>query len=363
MSSVEVWVGTRKGAFSFRSKDRKKWQTSGPLFGGEEVHHVVQDHRKPERFYAVAGSTWFGSHLHTSSDGGKTWSLSENGLTLAGIKLPESKESTLKRMWHVEPGATDEPGVVYLGAEPGVLFRSGDDGANWEIVKGLTLHPTRKTTWMPGAGGMMVHSIQALGKGRVIAGISAAGAFLTTDNCKTWTPYNAGVLTDFQPEKFPETGQCVHKLLAHPRNSNALYQQNHCGVYRTKIGAKKWTDVSKGLPSRFGFCLAVPAGEKETMFTIPIISPGERFVPEGKLRVGRSRDGGKNWELMTKGLPQHNAYVLVFREAMASDDHDEAGVYFGTSSGTLFYSRNAGDSWQVLAENLPPIYSVSTAVA
>ncbi len=358
---VEVWVGTRKGAFAFRSKDRKKWQAHGPYFGGEEVHHVAQDRRKPERFYAVAGNAWFGSHLHASSDGGKTWGLSEKGLTLEGVKLPETKESTLKRMWHVAPGAADEPGVVYLGAEPGALFRSGDDGANWELVKGLTLHASRKTTWTAGAGGMMVHSIQALGKGRMIVGISAAGAFLTIDDGKTWTPYNAGVLTDFQPEKFPETGQCVHKLLAHPRDPEALYQQNHCGVYRTKLGNKKWADVSKGLPSRFGFCLAVPAAEKQTMFTVPIVSPNARHVPDGKLIVGRSRDGGKTWEMMCKGLPQKNAYVLVLREAMASDDRGDAGVYFGTSSGTLFHTRNGGDSWHVLAEHLPPIYSVSTA--
>jgi photosystem II stability/assembly factor-like uncharacterized protein len=364
-TAVEVWVGTRKGAFAFRSsKDRKKWEARGPFFGGEEVHHVAQDRRKPERLYAAVGNAWFGSHLHASSDGGKTWSLAENGLTLKGVKLPESKgPATLKRIWHIEPGAADEPGVVYLGAEPGCLFVSRDDGGNWEVVKGLTQHPTRKQHWMPGAGGMMVHSIQALGKGRVVAGISAGGAFVTSDAGKTWTAFNAGVLTDFQAEKFPEAGQCVHKLLAHPVKRDALYQQNHCGVYRTKFGAKKWTDVSKGLPSRFGFALAVPAAEAQTLFTVPIVSPGARHVPEGKLRVGRSRDGGKSWELLTKGLPQKNAYVLVLREAMASDDCDPAGVYFGTSSGTVFCTRDAGDSWGLLAEHLPPVYSVTAALA
>lgn len=362
-NTVEVWVGTRKGAFAFRSKDRKKWETAGPFFVGEEVHHVAQDPRKPERYYASAGNAWFGSHLHASSDGGRTWALSEDGLTLKGVKLPETKESTIKRIWHIEPGAADEPGVVYAGADPGALFISRDDGANWEVVKSLTLHPTRKKEWMPGAGGMMVHSIQALGKGRVIVGLSVAGAFVTSDSCKTWTPFNGGVLVDFRPVKFPEVGQCVHKLLAHPIRREALYQQNHCGVYRTKLGAKKWTDVSKGLPSRFGFALAIPAAEEQTMFTIPTVSPQERFVPEGKLRVGRSRDGGRSWELLTKGLPQENAYTLVLREAMASDARDPAGVYFGTSSGGVFYTRDAGDSWQVLAQNLPPVYSVTTAVS
>ena len=208
----------------------------------------------------------------------------------------------------------------------------------------------------------MVHSIQCLGKGRLIVGMSVAGSFRSSDNGKTWAPFNGGVLADFAPVKYPEIGQCVHKLLAHPRRPEALYQQNHCGVYRARFTGEKWTDISKGLPTRFGFALAVPAAEDQTLFTVPIDSPERRFVPEGKLRVGRSRDGGKTWELLTKGLPQRNAFALVLREAMASDDRDPAGVYFGTSTGTVFCTRNAGDSWQVLAEHLPSIYSVTVAV-
>jgi len=369
-STVTIWAGTRKGAFAFSSKDRKKWSCDGPFFGGQEVHHVAQDPRDPRRHYAAVGNAWFGSHLHASSDGGKTWQISEKGLEVKGItakswqvtekgmEMKEVPDATLKRIWHVAPGADDEPGVIYLGAEPGVLFRSGDNGASWEMVDGLCKHPSREK-WTPGAGGMMVHSIQALGKGRVIVGISAAGAFRSSDAGKTWTPFNGNVRCDFAPVKFPEVGQCVHKLKAHPRDPNALYQQNHCGIYRADFADEKWTDISKGLPTRFGFALAVPAAEKRTLFTIPIDSAEERFVPQGKLRVARSRDGGKSWKLLAKGLPQSGAYVLILREAMSSDDRDPAGVYFGTSTGTLWHTRDAGDSWHALAENLPPIYSVS----
>jgi hypothetical protein len=370
---VKIWVGTRKGAFVFSSKDRKRWDTAGPFFSGEEVHHVAQDPRDPKRLYAAVGNAWFGPHLHASANGGKKWELSEKGLEVKGItgkswqvtekgmELKETPDATLKRIWHVAPGAPDEPGVVYLGGDPGVLFRSGDNGANWEMVGSLCNHATRPK-WTPGAGGMIVHSIQCLGKGRLIVGISAAGAFRSNDGGKTWEPFNGNVLTNFLPEKFPEVGQCVHKLKAHPHNPEALYQQNHCGIYRADFTAKEWTDISKGLPTRFGFALAVPAAEKNTLFTIPIDSPENRFVPRGKLRVGRSRNGGKTWKLLTKGLPQSNAHVLVLREAMTSDDGDPAGVYFGTSSGGLFYTRDAGDSWHLLAGHLPPIYSVSAAL-
>jgi photosystem II stability/assembly factor-like uncharacterized protein len=356
-NTMSVWVGTRKGAFVLRSKDRKRWDFEGPFLTGQEVNHIAQDPRDPKRLYAAGGSAWFGPHLHASVDGGKTWNLSENGLAVTGIP-----DASLKKIWHIAPGANDEPGVVYLGADPGVLFRSSDNGANWEMVEGLSLHATR-SKWTPGAGGMMVHSIQALGKGRVVVGISAAGSFRTSDGGKTWEPFNGNVRTDFQPVKFPEVGQCVHKLLAHPRKREALYQQNHCGVYRGSFKAKRWVDISKGLPSRFGFALAVPAAEEETLFTVPTINETERYVPDGKLRVARSRDGGRNWELLSKGLPQSHAFSLVWREAMTSDGHDPAGVYFGTSTGTVFYTRDAGDSWQVLAGNLPPVYSVSVGIA
>jgi photosystem II stability/assembly factor-like uncharacterized protein len=370
---VRIWVGTRKGAFLFSSKDRKKWDTAGPFFAGEEVHHVAQDPRDPKRHFAAVNNAWFGPHLYASTNGGKKWDPSEKGLEVKGItgktwaitdkgmEMKEVTDATLKRIWHIAPGAADESGVVYLGGDPGVLFRSGDNGATWELVLGLSNHATR-ARWNPGAGGMMVHSIQCLGKGRLIVGISAAGAFRSSDGGKTWGAYNGNVRTDFQPEKFPEVGQCVHKLKAHPNNPEALYQQNHCGIYRGDFGGKEWTDISEGLPSRFGFALAVPAAEKQTLFTIPIDSAERRYVPQAKLRVARSRNGGKTWKLLTKGLPQEHAHVLVLREAMTSDDRDPAGIYFGTSTGALFYTRDAGDSWHVLSGHLPPIYSVSAAL-
>lgn len=353
---MTVWIGTRKGAFAAQTKDRKKWKLEGPHFRGWEVNHVVRDPHEPHRHYAAVNSAWFGPHIHSSEDGGKSWHLAEQGLAVRGLE-----GESLKRVWNICPDA-DQPGVVWAGGDPGVLFRSADWGQSWEQVDSLTLHSTRPK-WMPGAGGMCLHSIQSLGGGKMIVAISAAGAFRTTDGGATWEPYNQGVRADFQPEKYPEVGQCVHKLLAHPRNPEMLFQQNHCGVYRGRFGGKKWTDCCKGLPTRFGFGLAVPASEPETMFTVPMESAEYRCNLKGSLQVARSRDGGKTWKLLTRGLPQKNAHLTVLREAMSSDPLSPAGVYFGTSGGTVFYTRNAGEKWDVLAENLPPVYSVTVAAA
>ena len=350
-----LWIGTRKGAFRATSKDRKTWKIDGPHHPGNEIHHVVADPREPKRVYATVNNAWFGSHVHASSDGGKTWKISDKGVELSGIP-----DQSIKRLWHIEPGHADEPGVVYLGADPGALFRSRDWGETWEQVSSLTLHPTRDK-WNPGAGGMCLHSIQCLGQGRLVVAISAAGAFRSFDSGDTWEPYNQNVRADFQPNKFPEVGQCVHKLLAHPRDPESLYQQNHCGVYRGKLTGKKWTDITRGLPTRFGFGLAVPASEPETLFTVPMQGAEYRCNMNGALTVARSRDGGKTWKHLKRGLPQKDAHVTVLREAMTSDAHEKAGVYFGTESGTIFATRNAGDNWEVLAENLPPVYSLSAA--
>jgi len=356
-TTLTLWIGTRKGAFAFSTRNRKAWSAEGPHFRGQEVNHVSQDAREPRRLYAAVNSGWFGPHLHASRNGGKTWKLSDKGFELKCLP-----DQSIKRAWHVRSGAPDEPGVVYAGADPGTLFRSGDWGESWEEVVSLTNHPTR-AQWTPGGGGMCIHIIQCLGRGRMIVAISAAGAFRTSDGGVTWSPFNTGVLADFQPNKYPEVGVCVHKLLAHPKDSESLYQQNHCGLYRAKWTAHRWTDISRGLPTRFGFGLAVPEAEPRTMFTVPIDSPEYRCNPEGKFRVARTRDGGKTWKLLTRGLPQRNAHLLVLREAMTSDAMDPAGVYVGTTNGQVFYTRDAGENWQILAENLPPVYSLSMAAA
>jgi photosystem II stability/assembly factor-like uncharacterized protein len=353
---VTIWIGTRKGAFRFRSKDRKKWDIDGRHHRGSEINHIVADPRNPDVVYATVNSAWFGPHLHVSRDGGKSWKLSEKGLELKSVP-----DTALKRLWHIEPGHANEPGVVWMGADPGALFRSDDWGASWQEVASLTAHATREK-WQPGAGGMCLHSFQSLGQGRLIAGISAAGAFRSSDGGATWEAFNGGVRADFLPMKYPQVGQCVHKLLAHPSNPEMLYQQNHCGVYRAKFDGKKWTDISKGLPSRFGFGMAVPAAEKETLFTVPIESAEYRCNPEGHFRVARSRDGGRNWEFLTKGLPQKNAHMLVLREAMCADSCDPPGVYVGTQGGSVFHTRDGGDRWNVLADNLPGVYSASASV-
>ena len=362
---ILVLVGTRKGAFIFSSDvNRKNWDMSGPHWAGSDVFHAVYDPRGNGRLWVVRNDPVFGSEIHRSDDLGSTWQSSTIGPHIASD--PNIK---VNRLWHVTPDPT-EPDVVYLGAEPASLFKSVDAGETWAEIEGVTKHPSRDG-WMEGFGGMCLHSIipDANSPERMLVGISAAGVFNTEDGGATWSPLNRGVRADFMGEPFPEVGQCPHRLVSHPANPRRLYQQNHCGVYRSDDGGHEWIDISDGLPSRFGLPMTVHASDPDTVYVLPEdnaigedLGGGKRYVTDAKFRVFRSRNAGGDWEALTNGLPQENAYLHSMRDGMATDIHDPCGVYVGTSTGQLFFSRDEGDNWDLLADYLPPINSVEAAV-
>ena len=359
MKKVLLMIGTGKGAFlAFSDPDRKRWDLKGPLFKGTQVHNMTYIGGDVGVLCSTVKNEWWGPDVRISRDLGKTWLEPTQG-----VRFAEGRDLSVNRVWVLEGDQrTGEP-TLYAGVDPGALFKSGDGGQTWNELRSLTEHPTRKQ-WQPGAGGMMVHSIciDPTKNDRMFVGISAAGVFRTDDGGKTWSPKNRGVRADFLPNKFPEVGQCVHHLEMHPTHPSVLYQQNHCGVYRTENAGEEWIDISEGLPSRFGFGLAVHPHDGDTIYVCPEESDQNRITPDGALRVFRSRDRGGSWKALTNGLPQDHAYQLVLRAAMTTDSLDPAGVYLGTQGGQVLASRDEGDRWEALFPWLPPVYSLKTAV-
>jgi photosystem II stability/assembly factor-like uncharacterized protein len=356
---VHLYVGTRKGGFLLTSDaKRKSWRVTGPFFAGWEVHHLTRDPRSG-KIWAALNTSWWGSDVQVSANGGKTWRKAA-----AGIGFAKDRGLNLERIWRIVPDRAARPDTLWCGAAPGVLFRTDDHGKNWSEVRSLTDHPTRQQHWMPGAGGLMVHHIlpDPSNLQRISVAISAAGFFRSQDDGVSWTALNKGVRVDFKPDKFPVAGQCVHSMRMSAANPEWLFQQNHCGVYRTRNAGESWTDISRGLPSRFGFAMAIHPHEAETVYVFPEYSAQNRVVCDGRLGVYRSRDGGRTWQLLTRGLPQKHVYTQVLRHASASDTCERAGIYFGATSGEIYGSPNGGDTWSVIAANLPPVISLEAFV-
>jgi photosystem II stability/assembly factor-like uncharacterized protein len=348
-------IGTRKGGFIATSDaSRAQWTLAGPFLKGCEVNHVA--HVGSGRLMMAGKSAWWGPALQVSDDAGQSWR------EIGAIRFAEGRGHSVERIWFVKADPRVS-GRLYAGVDPGALFVSDDDGGAWREIETLTDHPTR-AKWLPGAGGLMVHSMgfDRSKPSRLIVGVSAAGAFRSDDDGVSWTPKNAGVRADFLPDKFPDVGQCVHHMEMHPQHPNVLYQQNHCGVYRSDDGGDSWNDISNGLPSRFGFPFAALPHDGDTVFVIPEESDQARMTPNATFGIYRSRNRGQSWELLTGGLPQSGAFLNVMRMAMTTDSQDAPGVYVGTQGGHILASRDGGDSWQVIFNWLPPVYSLETLI-
>jgi photosystem II stability/assembly factor-like uncharacterized protein len=388
MPKVRVLVGTKKGAFLLTADGKRdKWKTEGPLFAGWEIYHLKGSPKDPNRLYASQTSGWFGQIIQRSDDGGKTWHqpgtpAGEPTTTPEGMPKGESnkfvydespqtgrpltthqhydgtqKPWVFKRVWHVEPSYTD-PNTVYAGVEDAALFKSTDGGTTWHELAGL--RGVQGEKWMPGAGGMGLHTIllDPANPNRIFVAISSAGCFRSDDAGKTWKVVTKGLKSNYIPDPNAEIGFCVHRIAMNPKKPNTLYMQLHWDVMRTDNAGDQWREVSGNLPTDFGFPIDINTNEPDTVYVVPILSDSLHYPPEGKLRVYRTKSGGGEWEALTKGLPQENCYVNVLRDAMAVDALDKCGVYFGTTGGQVYCSPDGGDNWTAIAEHLPPVLSV-----
>jgi photosystem II stability/assembly factor-like uncharacterized protein len=354
---VIVLVGTTKGAFSYHSDERRSdWRMTGPYMAGWEVYSLLGDSRHGNRIFAGTSSYVYGPAIRVSEDFGESWTQ------VAGSPAySEASGFKLKRIWQIVPGHPSEPDTLYAGVEEAGLFVSRDRGETWTELSALTSHPTRPG-WFPGNGGLCLHTIlvDPHNAKRLWVGISAVGAFRTDDGGETWKVCNEGVPRIPVGENYPEIGRCVHKMVLDPDAPNTLYMQYHGAVLKSTNGADSWEPIEKGLPSNFGFPLAVT--KRGDLFLVPQRDDESRFLPEGRLRVFRSRDRGDTWQLAGDGLPEQPEFGGVLRDAMAADPLEPAGIYFGTTVGEVFYSRDCGDQWAQLPGRLPRITTVKTWV-
>lgn len=356
--TVVMLVGTKRGLFLLTSKDRETWNLNGPMLKGRRIYHAVLDQRERCRLFAAENGDFFGSFLRYSDDFGQTWQEPEQG-----IQFPQESGKKLNNIWVIEPGRPTEPETVYVGTDPAGLWVSTDGGTTWVLNNALATHPT-SDRWAPGAGGLCLHTIIAdpTNTSRMWVGISAVGCMRTDDAGRSWVFANKNTRADFLPTRYPEFGQCIHRLVQHPTRPDVLYQQNHCGIYKSTNAGDSWIDIQQNLPSEFGFPIALDVHHPETLFVV-VEDPEARHNIGKQFTIYRTENSGEHWEPLTKGLPDGPGVLLgVLRHALCTDTQDPCGVYVGTNTGQLFASRDRGDNWHLVADFLPPIYSVTATV-
>jgi photosystem II stability/assembly factor-like uncharacterized protein len=353
---TELLIGTKKGLFALAGEPGEPFEVTARAFAGEPVEFAMRDPRSG-RIFASVTSPFYGPKLWYTEESGEQWIQAE------GLALPAGGDMALERIWTVVPGVDD--GTVYAGGDPGVLFVSRDGGATFELNRGLWEQPTRDR-WQPGAGGLCLHSIVPWPgePDRLAVAISAAGVWLTEDGGESWTRGNEGLVPRYLPEDAPddEIALCVHRLRRAPKRPERIFMQFHGGVYRSDDAGATWTSIADGLPSDFGFPLAIDPADPDSAYVIPLAADVDRVTPEGRVRVYETRDAGASWTPHGDGLPSEDAFLTVLRGAM-----DQAGegasleLYFGATSGELFGSADAGATWFEVATHLPPVFSVSAA--
>ncbi len=365
---VRVLLGTRKGTYVVEGDARRRsWKVGPVAHAGNEVYHVVADPRHPGVLYAAVNNGFWGPSVQRSTDWGKRWKEIATPLTPLSKNRPPpddpgnaSAGRPLINLWHIEPALADDPATLYLGADPHLLFRTPDEGKSWEPIDSINQHPAKKD-WSPGAGGACLHTILVDPRdgNRLYIGLSAVGTFRSEDAGRSWTPTNKGVETPFLPEKFPETGQCVHHVVMDAANPDVFYRQDHGGMYVSHDRMDSWRRIGKPLGDDFGFCVATPAAAPGRAYFVRL--GGEaRVTAEGYFQVFEWNDATKKWKALVRPK-QFPGDFGVHREGIATDRLDPPGIYVGTTTGQLFLSPDGGKSWSMVPYAFPGIHSVSVA--
>jgi hypothetical protein len=372
MGPVVLLVGTRKGLFLLHADaERSRWSLDGPHFLGHIAHHAVLDPRDGRTLLLAAKTGHLGPTVFQSMDLGKSWREASRPPA-----FPKAREAGTGRVvdhvFWLTPSLGEEPDVWYAGTSPPALFRSEDAGDSWAPVSGWNDHPNWGLWTEDGndgtPGGSLLHSINVDPRDpqHLYIGLSGGGVFESIDGGADWRPLNRGCAADFNPDPDPEFGHDPHCVRLHPLAPDVLWQQNHCGIYRLERPREVWERVGDQMPREvgdIGFPIELHPRDPDTAWVFPMDGTDvwPRTSPDGRPAVYVTRDAGQSWQRGDTGLPERHAWLTVLRQSMAVDAHDPVGVYFGTTGGEVWASRDEGEAWTCIARHLPHIFSLEVA--
>lgn len=366
--SDRIRVGTRKGLLTFdRDNGSGDWSITGRDFLGAPVSMVLEDPRD-SAVYAALNHGHFGVKVHRSRDEGQSWE------EIAAPQYPEQTAEekrledekpdrpnswSLSQIWSLEPGGADRPRLLWAGTIPGGLFRSDDGGDSWELVRSLWDRSERLQWFGGGYDDPGIHSIcvDPRDSNHVTVGVSCGGVWTTRDGGETWNLCADGMRAEYMPPDQVYHGniQDPHRLVNCPAAPDTFWVQHHNGIFRTTDDCRSWQELDRAQPSAFGFAVAAHPTDPETAWFVPAVKDECRIPVAGKFVVTRTNDGGQSFVIMGEGLPDSDAYELVYRHALDVDGTGRTLV-MGTTTGSLWVSDDAGESWRCLSTHLPPIY-------
>ena len=360
----KLHVSTRKGLFTAK-RGARGWTIEKVDFLGDNVTLTLND-KRDGTLYAALDHGHFGVKVQRSKGSG--W---EEIPAPAYPPKPEDEVDvdpwgrtvnwSTTRIWAMEAGGADEPGVLWCGTLPGGVFRSEDRGQSWSLVRSLWDHPLRKKWSGGGADWPGVHSIcvDPRNSKQVSVAVSTGGVWFTPDSGATWELRGQGMRGEYMPQELAgdPISQDVHCLVQCPSDPRRMWVQHHNGIFVSSDEGRTFTEITDVKPSVFGFPVVVHPSEPDTAWFVPAVKDEKRYPVEGKLVVTRTRDGGKSFYILREGLPQEHAYDLVWRHALAIDDSGER-LAFGSTTGGLWVSENQGDSWSLVSHTLPPVHGV-----
>jgi photosystem II stability/assembly factor-like uncharacterized protein len=353
-------VGTRKGLFSFVRTGRQIWEIARHDFPGVNVSMALSDDRTGN-LYAALAHGHFGCKLHRSTDGGRNWQ------ELPAPSFPKESENeqapSVELIWELAAAGRDAPGVIWAGTIPGGLFRSDDAGDSWQLNHALWERPERQQWFGGGYDKPGIHSIcvDPRTSDSLTVAVSCGGVWHSQNGGALWEPRTTGIYAAYMPPELRDEAaiQDPHSMVQCPANPDTLWIQHHNGVFRSTDRGRHWQEIDAAV-SRFGFAVAVHPADAATAWLVPAISDEVRHAVDGRLRVTRTRDGGASFQIFERGLPESHAYDLVYRHGLAVDETGQC-LFMGSTTGNLWMSEDAGESWTTLSGHLPPINCIRPA--
>ena len=368
---VVLLVATRKGAWLYQADSgRNHWRVDGPHFLGHIINHLVLDPRDGRTLLAAASTGHLGPTIFRSHDLGKTWLEAARPPAFGPAVNGLPARSVAHTFW-LAPGPDDERDMWYAGTSPQGLFRSEDGGANWAPFSVINDDPQYRE-WMGSVqdgtpDGPKLHSIiiDPRDARHIYFAMSGGGCTSPSMAATVLRPgrrHGGRRRLRHHDDNLPRSALRA-PVPKQPRPSLPAEPLRHLPA---RLALAPLAAHRPGMPAEvgdIGFPMVLHPRNDDTAWVFPMDGTDvwPCTSPGGKPAVHCTRDGGDTWHRHDSGMPREQAWWTVKRQAMCADTEPQIGLYFGTTSGELWASRDEGRQWQCIARHLPEIYAVEAA--